>query len=148
LDGVSEIEMVQRIQALEHNLSTERSEIKKQLAAESIGDALDLELLDEINSTAEVVVAELPDWVRVNLHGELPDKRTQHCAFILDMSTGRETLFIQGGRDLVKGFMQSMWKLDLTSVRSLVACQWKELRPNGRGPGAISNHTASALNQT
>lgn len=58
---------------------------------------------------------------------------------------------MHGGRDLKEGSIASMWRLNLSSIHSLMEddgnfnaiADWELVQTTGRGPGRISHHTAS-----
>ena len=58
---------------------------------------------------------------------------------------------MHGGRDLKEGSIASMWRLNLSSIHSLMEddgnfnqiAEWELVQTTGRGPGRISHHTVS-----
>ena len=55
---------------------------------------------------------------------------------------------MHGGRDLKEGAIATMWRLNLTSIHSMMAddgaatsCEWEQVNTTGRAPGRISHHT-------
>lgn len=55
------------------------------------------------------------DWSEVRLQGNLPERRTNHCSFIVN-----DELYIHGGRDIKVGSMNNMWKLSLQGINELM----------------------------
>jgi len=55
-------------------------------------------------------------WIEVRLSGKLPERRSNHCAFILTMKDG-EYLYVHGGRDLKEGSISTMWKVNLSGIQ-------------------------------
>ena len=60
------------------------------------------------------------------------------------------SLYVHGGRDLKEGSIASMWRLNLSSIHSMLADdgsvtsnEWELVQTSGKGPGRISHHTAS-----
>jgi len=85
-------------------------------------------------------------WFEVRLSGALPERRSNHCSFISNIS-GDEYLYIHGGRDLKEGAIESMWCINLTKIgdfgsSSYNSVEWEQVRNHGKGPGKISHHTA------
>jgi len=70
----------------------------------------------------KAVAGELIDsdnWIEVRLQGKLPERRSNHCAFILTLRN-EEYLYVHGGRDLKEGSIATMWRLNLSSIHSLM----------------------------
>jgi len=87
----------------------------------------------------------------VRLLGKLPERRSNHCAFILDLRNA-EYLYVHGGRDLKEGSISTMWRLNLTRIHQMmeeenneINFEWEKIATTGRGPGRISHHTACIL---
>lgn len=59
------------------------------------------------------------NWIEVRLQGKLPERRSNHTAFILTLRN-EEYLYVHGGRDLKEGSIASMWRLNLSSIHSLM----------------------------
>lgn len=59
------------------------------------------------------------NWIEVRLQGKLPERRSNHCAFILTLRN-EEYLYVHGGRDLKEGSIATMWRLNLSSIHSLM----------------------------
>jgi len=58
------------------------------------------------------------DWIELRLQGKLPERRSNHCSFVVTIGN-EEYLYIHGGRDLKEGALDSMWRLNLTAVQVL-----------------------------
>jgi len=61
-----------------------------------------------------------------------------------------EYLYVHGGRDLKEGSISTMWKVNLTGIQQLFQdpyhrVEWEQVDTSGRGPGAISHHTAFVM---
>jgi len=54
-------------------------------------------------------------WYEVRVQGKLPERRSNHVAFIWS-NQGSEYMYIHGGRDLKEGSISTMWRINLTSV--------------------------------
>lgn len=91
------------------------------------------------------------NWIEVRLQGKLPERRSNHTAFILKQKDN-EYMYIHGGRDLKEGSISTMWRVSLTGIRTLFQdnyhnVEWECVNTTGRGPGKISHHTVSILSQ-
>lgn len=51
------------------------------------------------------------EWSEVRLSGKLPERRSNHCSFIVN-----DYFYIHGGRDIKEGPMSNMWKLSVSAV--------------------------------
>jgi len=60
--------------------------------------------------------AEGDDWLELRLQGKLPERRSNHCSFIVKGEEEAEWLYIHGGRDLKEGALDSMWRVNLTAI--------------------------------
>ena len=56
------------------------------------------------------------DWLELRLQGKLPERRSNHCSFIVKGEEEAEWLYIHGGRDLKEGALDSMWRVNLTAI--------------------------------
>lgn len=55
--------------------------------------------------------------MEVRLGGKLPERRSNHAAFIYEnLQANQRYLYIHGGRDLREGAVDNMWRLDLDSL--------------------------------
>ena len=84
-------------------------------------------------------------WSEVRLAGKLPERRSNHCSFIVN-----DHLYIHGGRDIQEGPMGNMWRLSLNNVQELiedpeVAVSWEPVTTRGINPGNISHHKAAVF---
>jgi hypothetical protein len=84
-------------------------------------------------------------WSEVRLAGKLPERRSNHCSFIV-----KDYLYIHGGRDIKEGPMPTMWRLSISSVKHLeedpdCGAQWEVVNTKGVSPGKISHHTAAVI---
>lgn len=61
--------------------------------------------------------AKIGDWSEIRVQGKLPERRSNHAAFIQNAS--RNYLFIHGGRDLKEGALDNLWRIDLDGVAAL-----------------------------
>lgn len=89
------------------------------------------------------------NWIEVRLQGKLPERRSNHCAFIITVRN-EEYLYVHGGRDLKEGSISTMWRLNLSGIHQILeedmsgdVGEWELVQTTGRGPGRISHHTAS-----
>jgi len=57
-------------------------------------------------------------WFEIRMQGKLPERRSNHCAFVW-VNQGSEYMYIHGGRDLKEGNIQSMWRVNLTAIQQL-----------------------------
>lgn len=57
-------------------------------------------------------------WYEVRVQGKLPERRSNHCAFIWS-NNGNEFMYIHGGRDLKEGTISSMWRINLSNIQQL-----------------------------
>jgi len=53
-------------------------------------------------------------WMEIKLQGKLPERRSNHTAFICENS-----YYVHGGRDLKEGSLDNLWKLDLNGITDL-----------------------------
>mmetsp|Transcript_1266 Transcript_1266/g.2291 ORF Transcript_1266/g.2291 Transcript_1266/m.2291 type:complete len:474 (-) Transcript_1266:82-1503(-) len=79
-------------------------------------------------------------WSEVRLSGKLPERRSNHCSFIVN-----DYLYIHGGRDIKEGPMLNMWRLSIDSVKDLMddpecGAAWEPVNFKGVMPGNISHH--------
>jgi len=91
-----------------------------------------------------------PIWIEVRLQGKLPERRSNHCAFIFKKGSD-EYLYIHGGRDLKEGSIATMWKVNINSVKELshnssLPVEWELVTTAGRNPGKISHHKVFVVN--
>jgi hypothetical protein len=54
-------------------------------------------------------------WAEVRMPGALPERRTNHCSFIVG-----DYLYIHGGRDIKVGSMNNMWRLSVNGITELI----------------------------
>ena len=71
----------------------------------------------EGGAEGETKKKEVHMWAEIRLAGKLPERRSNHAAFIANHN--HEYLYIHGGRDLKEGAMENLWRLDLEGVRML-----------------------------
>jgi len=64
-------------------------------------------------------VIDSDNWIEVRLQGKLPERRSNHCAFIITLRN-EEYLYVHGGRDLKEGSIASMWRLSLSGIHSIL----------------------------
>jgi hypothetical protein len=69
----------------------------------------------KVNTTQLESNTNSDDWSEVRLAGKLPERRSNHCSFIVN-----DYLYIHGGRDIKEGPMGNMWKLNINSVEELI----------------------------
>jgi predicted RNA binding protein YcfA (HicA-like mRNA interferase family) len=79
-------------------------------------DTREQEMMEDRDSLENEV--ENDGWFELRLQGKLPERRSNHCSFIMN-NDGRQYLYIHGGRDLKEGAHSSMWRLDLGEVEKL-----------------------------
>lgn len=89
------------------------------------------------------------DWIEIRLAGKLPERRSNHAAFIMSQKD-QEYLYIHGGRDLKEGSIDTMWRVSLTGIHALqqdpfYPVEWECVTTTGRSPGKISHHTCSMM---
>jgi len=53
-------------------------------------------------------------WSEIRLSGKLPERRSNHCSFIVN-----DFLYIHGGRDIKEGPMSNMWRLSISGIQGL-----------------------------
>lgn len=87
------------------------------------------------------------DWAEVRLQGNLPERRTNHCSFIVN-----DYLYIHGGRDIKVGSMNNMWRLSLGGLNELMeepehAVSWEVVKQTGSCPTNISHHKPAVFGQ-
>lgn len=111
-----------------------------------VGNDLQVRTHEE-NKSGNVIDSD--NWIEVRLQGKLPERRSNHCAFILTIRN-EEYLYVHGGRDLKEGSIATMWRLNLSSIHSMLADdgsvtsnEWELVQTSGKCPGRISHHTAS-----
>ena len=81
------------------------------------------------------------DWHEVRLSGKLPERRSNHCSFIVN-----DFLYIHGGRDIKEGPNNTMWKLKVNGVKELIddpdyGVTWEPVTQKGNAiPSKISHH--------
>ena len=81
------------------------------------------------------------------MSGKLPERRSNHAAFIHEnLQAGVRYLYVHGGRDLREGALDNMWRLDLDAVMRATEdptfpVQWDQVTYRGtKNPGRISHH--------
>lgn len=77
-----------------------------------VGNDLHVNTREERKSTE---IVDPDNWIEVRLLGKLPERRSNHCAFILTLRND-EYLYVHGGRDLKEGSIASMWRLNLSRI--------------------------------
>jgi len=90
------------------------------------------------------------EWMEVRLQGKLPERRSNHCAFVVH-NGNQEYLYVHGGRDLKEGAHSSMWRVCISGILNLRQdpyhpVEWECVNTHGAGLGRISHHTASVRN--
>lgn len=60
-------------------------------------------------------VIDCENWIEVRLQGKLPERRSNHCAFIANLRN-EEYLYVHGGRDLKEGSISTMWRLNISNI--------------------------------
>jgi N-acetylneuraminic acid mutarotase len=88
---------------------------------------------------------ETVNWSEVRLSGKLPERRSNHCSFIVN-----DNMYIHGGRDIKEGPMGNMWKMSISGIHELMddpengVC-WEAVNCKGTIPGKISHHKAAVF---
>ena len=85
------------------------------------------------------------EWNEVRLSGKLPERRSNHCSFIVN-----EYLYIHGGRDIKEGPMSNMWKMSIGGIQELMEdpdhnISWEPVKCSGPSPGNISHHKTAVF---
>mmetsp|Transcript_30655 Transcript_30655/g.47031 ORF Transcript_30655/g.47031 Transcript_30655/m.47031 type:complete len:135 (-) Transcript_30655:282-686(-) len=89
---------------------------------------------------AQETADSMTPWSEVRLTGKLPERRSNHCSFIVN-----DYLYIHGGRDIKEGPMANMWKLSIQGIHELLedsdyGASWESVTFKGNTPGYISHH--------
>jgi|JI9StandDraft_1071089.scaffolds.fasta_scaffold714103_1 hypothetical protein len=87
--------------------------------------------------------AVIGEWSEIRVQGKLPERRSNHAAFIQNAS--RNYFYIHGGRDLKEGALDNLWRIDLDGVQALKDdpnrdVEWEPIKTTGASPGKISHH--------
>ncbi len=92
------------------------------------------------------------EWVEVRVSGKLPERRSNHAAFIYEnLQAGVRYLYVHGGRDLREGAIDNMWRLDLDAVMRATEdptfpAGWEQIAYRGtKSPGRISHHKCAVI---
>ena len=88
---------------------------------------------------------ETVNWSEVRLSGKLPERRSNHCSFIVN-----DYMYIHGGRDIKEGPMASMWKMSIGGIHDIMddpdnGCSWEPVNCKGTIPGKITHHKAAVF---
>lgn len=88
-------------------------------------------------------------WFEIRMQGKLPERRSNHVAFIW-VNQGCEYMYIHGGRDLKEGNVASMWRLNCTTVQQLQqgiqkSFCWEQITTGGKDLGKISHHSCAMV---
>ena len=87
----------------------------------------------------------LYQWGEVRLQGKLPERRSNHCSFIVN-----GMMYIHGGRDIKEGPMSNMWKMNIDGIQELMedpeyGVAWESVNCKGTVPGNISHHKTAVF---